>query len=175
MLGEYVGWRRALAIRSGLIGVLIILRPGVRVFSPAAVVPLIRALMFALYALLTRLASRKDSAETSFFYTGVAGAAGISLVAPFWWAAIQPTDWGWMAALCAMGATGHFLLIKAYEFAEMAVVQPFAYFQPVFVGILGVPLFDEQPDAWTLAGAAVILAAGLYTMIREARLGRRRF
>ncbi len=78
-----------------------------------------------------------------------------------------------MAALCAMGATGHFLLIKAYEFAEMAVVQPFAYFQLVFVGVLGVALFGERPDAWTIAGGAVILVAGLYAMVREARLGRR--
>ena len=172
VLGEYVGWRRGLAILAGLTGVLIILRPGLRVFSPAAIVPLIGALMFALYALLTRLASREDGAETSFFYAGVAGAVGISLVAPFWWTPIQPADWGWMALLCAMGALGHFLLITAYGLADMAVVQPFAYFQLVFIGVLGVTLFGERPDAWTLAGAAVILAAGLYTMVREARLAR---
>ncbi len=92
VLGERVGWRRGLAILAGLLGVLIVLRPGLRVFSPAALVPLVGALMFALYALLTRLASRKDGAETSFFYTGVAGAAGISLVGPFGWTPVQPAD-----------------------------------------------------------------------------------
>jgi drug/metabolite transporter (DMT)-like permease len=170
VLGEYVGWRRGLAILVGLIGVLIILRPGVRVFSPAAVVPLIAALMFALYALLTRLAARRDSAETSFFYTGVAGAVAITLVAPFFWTPIIGwQDWLWMGALCVMGSTGHFLLIKSYEVAEAGTVQPFAYFQLVFVSILAVTLFHERPDAWTVAGAALILIAGIYTLIRESR------
>jgi drug/metabolite transporter (DMT)-like permease len=173
VLGEYVGWRRGLAILAGLVGVLVILRPGVRVFSVEALVPFVGALMFALYALLTRKAARRDGAETSFFYTGVAGAAAITLVGPFFWTPMQgAVDWAWMAALCAMGAAGHFLLIKAYQVAEASVVQPFAYFQLVFVGVLGVTLFGERPDAWTWAGGAIILAAGLYTMVREARLAR---
>ena len=171
VLGEYVGWRRGVAILVGLIGVIIILRPGIRVFSPAAIVPLIGALMFALYALLTRKVARLDSAETSFFYTGVAGAAAITLVGMWFWTPIQGwRDWLWMAGLCATGVVGHFLLIKCYEVAEAAVVQPFAYFQLVFVGIIGFLLFDERPDGWTLAGAAVILGAGLYTLVRQARL-----
>ena len=113
---------------------LVILRPGVRVFSPEALVPLVAAFMFALYALLTRLVARKDSAETSFFWTGVAGAVAITLVAPFWWTPIRGTaDMLWMATLCVSGAIGHFLLIKVYEVAEAGVVQPFSYFQLVFV------------------------------------------
>ncbi|MBA3323871.1 MAG: DMT family transporter [Rhodobacteraceae bacterium] len=171
MLGEYVGWRRGAAIGVGLVGVLVILRPGVRVFAPEALIPLVAAFMFALYGLLTRLAARRDSAETSFFWTGVAGAVAISLVAPFWWTPIETAaDRLWMAALCATGALGHFLLIKVYEVAEAGVVQPFSYFQLVFVSLIAVTLFDERPDGWTLAGAALILAAGLYTLSREARL-----
>ena len=85
VLGEYVGWRRGLAIIVGLIGVLVILRPGFTVFSPAALVPLAGALMFAVYALLTRLVARQDSAGTTFFYTGIAGAVAITLVVPFFW------------------------------------------------------------------------------------------
>jgi drug/metabolite transporter (DMT)-like permease len=175
VLGEYVGWRRGLAIIVGLIGVLIILRPGLRVFSPAALVPLAAAFLFALYGLLTRLAARRDSAETSFFYTGVAGAVSITLVAPFWWTPITvPSDQLWMGVLCLTGALGHFLLIKTYAVAEAGTVQPFSYFQLVFVGIIGFGLFGERPDGWTLAGAGVILAAGLYALIREARLGLKR-
>ena len=173
MLGEYVGWRRGLAILVGLIGVLIILRPGFKVFSLQALVPLAAALMFALYGLLTRYAARLDSAETSFFYTGVAGAVAITLVAPFWWDPMQGwADWGWMGALCVMGALGHFLLIKTYEVAEAGTVQPFAYFQLVFVTIIGVSLFGERPDIWTVTGAALILAAGLFTVLRQSRMAR---
>jgi drug/metabolite transporter (DMT)-like permease len=174
LLGEYVGWRRGLAILVGLVGVLVILRPGFQVFSPLALVPLVAALMFALYGLLTRLVARQDSAETSFFYTGVAGAVTMTLTVPFVWTPMQgAADWAWMAALCAMGALGHFLLIKAYEVAEAGTIQPFAYFQLVFVTVLALVLFDERLDGWTIAGARLILAAGLYTLIRQARLGRK--
>ncbi len=116
-----------------------------------------------------------DSADTTFFYTGTAGAVAITLVAPFFWTPMQgAADWLWMGALCATAVLGHFLLIKAYEVAEAGTVQPFAYFQLVFIGILGLTLFDERPDAWTVAGGGLILGAGLYTLIREARLGRAR-
>ena len=83
-------------------------------------------------------------------------------------------DWTWMLVLCAFGVLGHFLLIKVYEVAEAGTVQPFAYFQLVFIAILGTTLFDERPDAWTVAGAGLILVAGLYTVIREAQLARAR-
>jgi drug/metabolite transporter (DMT)-like permease len=170
VLGEYVGWRRRLAILVGLIGVLIILRPGFRVFSPEALVPLLAAFGFALYALLTRKASRLDTSETSFFYTGVAGAVAITLVGPFFWTPIVgAADWSWMAVLCVMGASGHFLLIKAYEVAEAGTVQPFAYFQLVFIAVFGILLFDERPDLWTIVGAGLILAAGIYAMLRQAK------
>lgn len=170
VLGEYVGWRRGIAIAVGLVGVLVILRPGVKVFSVEALVPLAAAFMFALYGLLTRLAARRDSAETSFFWTGISGAVAITLVAPFWWTPIPfGPDMAWMALLCVMGSLGHFLLIKVYEIAEAGVVQPFSYFQLVFVGIIAMTLFGERPDPWTLAGAGLILAAGVYTLLREAR------
>lgn len=175
VLGEKVGWRRKVAIGVGLLGVLVILRPGFQVFSPVALVPLLGAFMFALYGLLTRLVARVDSAETSFFWTGIAGAAAISAVAPFWWAPMQGwADWSWMALLCLTSVVGHFLLIKVYDVAEAGTVQPFAYFQLVFVAILGTTLFNERPDVFTIAGAALILAAGLYTVIREAQLARAR-
>jgi drug/metabolite transporter (DMT)-like permease len=170
VLGETVGWRRWSAIGVGLVGVLVILRPGFRVFSPEALVPLAAALMFALYGLLTRRAARTDRAETSFFYTGVAGAVAITAVGPFFWTPMEGwADWGWMGALCVTGALGHYLLIKTYEVAEAAVVQPFAYFQLLFVTVLGLSLFGERLDGWTAAGGGLILAAGVYTILRTGR------
>jgi drug/metabolite transporter (DMT)-like permease len=173
VLGEYVGWRRRLAIAVGLAGVLVILRPGFAVFSPVALVPLAGALLFALYALLTRLVARTDTAETSLFYTGVAGAVTMTLVGPFFWTPIHGAwDWFWMLTLCGFGVLGHFLMIKAYEVAEAGTIQPFAYFQLVWVSIMGFALFGERPDGWTIAGAGLILVAGLYTIVRQARLSR---
>jgi drug/metabolite transporter (DMT)-like permease len=174
VLGEYVGWRRGLAIGVGLLGVLVILRPGFEVMSPAALIPFAGALMFAVYALMTRLVAATDSAETSLFYTGVAGAVAITLVGPFFWTPIHGAfDWFWMLTLCGFGVLGHFLMIKAYEVAEAGTIQPFAYFQLVFVSVMGFALFGERPDRWTVAGGALILAAGLYTLVRQARLGLR--
>ena len=175
VLGEYVGWRRGVAILVGLLGVLVILRPGFQVFSPVALVPLAGALMFAVYDLLTRKVALVDRPETSLFYIGVVGAVAISVVVPFFWTPIRGwADWGWMAVLCVSAILGHFLLIKTYAVAEAGTVQPFAYFQLVFVAIIALTLFDERPDAWTVAGAALILGAGLYTVAREARLARSR-
>ncbi|MEM8569702.1 MAG: DMT family transporter [Pseudomonadota bacterium] len=172
VLGEYVGWRRTLAILIGLAGVLIILRPGMRAFSAEAILPLITALIFAVYGLLTRIVGRDDSAATSFFYTGVAGAVAITLIGPFFWTPISGVkDWAWMCTLCCTGVAGHFLLIKVYEVAEAGSVQPFAYFQLLFVTIIGVSVFDERPDIWTILGGAMILSAGVYTLIRMARKG----
>ncbi len=171
VLGEYVGWRRGLAIVAGLVGVLVILQPGVKVFSIEALVPLLAALLFALYGLLTRRVARVDSASTSFFYTGVVGAVAITLVGPFFWTPMVGwADWGWMGFLCVMGALGHYLLIKAYEAAEAGTIQPFAYFQLVFVTLIALLLFGERPDKATVIGAAIILTAGLYTLIRQARM-----
>ncbi|HET9068381.1 MAG TPA: EamA family transporter, partial [Amaricoccus sp.] len=92
----------------------------------------------------------------------------------FWTPIHGAFDWFWMLTLCAFGVLGHFLMIKAYEVAEAGTIQPFAYFQLVFVSIMGFALFDERPDRWTIAGGALILAAGLYTLVRQTRLSRSR-
>lgn len=167
LLGERVGWRRRLAIAIGFVGVLIILRPGLKVFAPEALIAVLSAAMFAVYALLTRYVARADSAETSFFYTGVAGAVAITLIAPFWWTPMQTAqDWLWMGALCLTGAGGHFLMIKAYELAEAGTIQPFAYFQLVFASILGVVVFRETLETPVIVGASLIVLAGLFTLWR---------
>ncbi len=169
ILGEKVGWRRVLAIAVGFIGVLIILQPGVRVFEPAALVALTSAFLFALYGLLTRFAARKDSAATSFFWTGTAGAVVMTLVGIWFWEPMTPPDWGWMALLCVTGALGHYLLIKTYDLAEASAVQPFAYLQLVFASALGILVFGETLSTNIVIGASLVVAAGLFTLWRANR------
>ncbi|CUH69807.1 carboxylate/amino acid/amine transporter [Thalassovita autumnalis] len=167
VLGESVGWRRWVAIGFGFVGVLIILQPGFGVFQVEALVPFLSALMFALYGLLTRYVARKDSASTSFFWTGTVGSVAMTAVGIWFWQPMSGGDWIWMATLCVSGAFGHFLLIKCYEVAEASAVQPFAYLQLVFASALGVTLFDET-IRWNVAlGASIIVAAGLFTLWRE--------
>lgn len=167
ILGEKVGWRRWGAIGIGFIGVIIILRPGVGVFSPNAIVPLIAAFLFAIYGLLTRFAARKDSTATSFFWTGVAGSVAMTFVGVWFWEPMTLADWGWMALLCVTGALGHYLLIRCYEVAEASAVQPFAYLQLVFASIFAIFIFGETLETHTVIGAIIVIGAGLFTLWRE--------
>lgn len=166
VLGESVGWRRWAAIGVGFIGVLVILQPGLSVFQPAAIIPLISASMFALYGLLTRYVARRDSAATSFFWTGVSGMAAMTLVGPWFWEPMTAPDWGWMGLLCLTGAAGHFLLIKTYEMAEASAVQPFAYLQLVFAGAIGILVFNETLAPNVLLGTVIVVAAGVFALLR---------
>jgi len=167
ILGETIGWRRWLAVVVGFVGMLIVLRPGTEVFSATALLPLLSALMFALYSLLTRYVARKDRAETSFFWTGVSGVVAISLIGPFYWTPMVGNDWWLMAALSVTGVLGHFLLIKALEVAEASTIQPFAYFQLVFASAIGLLVFGESLDSMVLVGGSMIVAAGLFTIWRS--------
>lgn len=169
ILGEKVGPYRWLAIGIGLIGVLVILKPGFGVFSPYALVGLLAAAMFALYSLLTRYAARRDTAATSFFWTGISGAVGMTLGGIWFWEPMAPTDYIWMLILCITGAGGHYLLIKTYEVAEASAVQPFAYLQLVFVSIIGMTVFGETLAANVMIGAGLVICAGIFTAWRERR------
>ena len=170
ILGENVGWRRWSAIGVGFIGVLIILKPGVAVFSPAAAIPLLAAFMFALYGLLTRYAARQDSTATSFFWTGVVGAIALTPLGLWMWEPMVGNDWWWMGALCITGASGHWLLIKTYEVAEASAVQPFAYLQLVFASAIGIAVFSETVAPNVALGAALVVAAGIFTLWRTRRV-----
>tara|TARA_B110000967_G_scaffold208461_1_gene260767 strand:- start:1043 stop:1918 length:876 start_codon:yes stop_codon:yes gene_type:complete len=172
ILGETVGWRRWTAIAIGFVGVLVILQPGVGVFSPYAVIPLTSAILFAIYGLLTRYAAQRDKAATSFFWTGVVGAIGMTCVGVWFWEPMIGPDWIWMGALCITGVTGHFLLIKTYEVAEASAVQPFAYLQLVFATSIGISVFGEKLEFNVAIGACIVVVAGLFTLLRARPVNR---
>lgn len=167
ILGEKVGWRRWAAIGVGFIGVLIILQPGVAVFSPSAIVALASAFMFALYGLLTRYVARRDTAMTSFFWTGTVGALAVTPLGLWNWEPMIGSDWIWMSCLCVTGVMGHWVLIKTYEIAEASAVQPFAYLQLVFASSIGLLVFHEELSINVVVGAALVVAAGLFTLWRS--------
>ena len=167
VLGEKVGWRRWSAIAVGFIGLFIILRPGTGIFSTLAVLPLLSAILFAIYGILNRYVARKDRAETSFFWTGVVGAIVSTGMGIWYWEPMTGPDWIWMGVLCISGALGHWLLIKSYEVAEASVLQPFAYLQLVFVTFIGLTVFGEELKLNVALGTLVVIGAGLFTLWRE--------
>ena len=167
VLKEYVGWKRWSAIFIGFFGVMIILKPSNNVFSLEAIIPLIAALMFALYSLLTRYAARQDGAMTSFFWTGIIGAIVMSVIGSGYWAPLKPIDWAWLGLLCIFGCLAHYLLIKCYEVSEAGLLQPFAYLQLLFATIIGLWIFSEKLETHLMIGAFVVVLAGLFAFWRE--------
>lgn len=167
VLGEKVGWRRWAAIGVGFLGVLIILEPGVAVFSPLALIPLLASFLFALYSLMTRYVARGDSAAVSFFWTGMTGALVMTPAGLWHWQWMSAGDWVWMGLLCCTAAAGHWLLIRAYAVAEASAVQPFAYLQLVFVSIIGLTVFDERLETNVVIGTTIVVCAGLFTLWRQ--------
>lgn len=162
-LGERLRLVQWMAIAAGFCGVLVLLSPKLDTgsFTGFALLPLVGAAGFATYSILTKWVSAGDPPETSFFYTGIGGAIGMTLTGPFFWQPMAAEHWGWMALLCVCGATGHFLLIKAYQNAQAASLQPLAYLQLAATSAIGVVIFGEAMTWTFLAGAAIIVAAGL--------------
>jgi drug/metabolite transporter (DMT)-like permease len=168
LLGEWVGWRRWTAIGVGFLGVLVIARPGAGTFQPAAFLSLGGALCYAVYAVTTRILARTDSNETTLFYSNMVGAVAMVPVVPFVWT--TPTDPLIIMLLISLGAIasfGHYLLIAAHRLAPAAVLSPFIYTEIVLVTILGFLVFGDVPSRWTIAGAAIVIASGLYILHRE--------
>lgn len=167
ILKEFVGWKRWSAIFIGFIGVMIILKPSNNVFSLEAIIPLVAALMFALYSLLTRYAARQDTSMTSFFWTGIIGAVVMSIVGSGYWIALKPVDWAWLGLLCILACLAHYLLIKCYELSEASSLQPFAYLQLLFATIIGLWIFSEKLEVHVVMGALLVVLSGLFAIWRE--------
>lgn len=170
-LGERIGLRRVLGIGAALAGAMIVIRPGMGVFQPAALLPMIGAFTYAANALLTRMV-RSDSIATSVLWSAVTGAILTSAVVPFFWQPIGSGDLWVFVALGVFGTISQALLIRAFTIAEAGVLAPFGYTGLVWAGLWGWLFFGQLPDNWTITGAAIIVGAGLYVWWREARAAR---
>ena len=169
-LGERFGWRRWMAIFTGFIGVIIILRPNTNVITEESIFAIVGAIMFAVYLILTRYVSRSDTAITSFFWTGIGGTVTMSLISLFIWDNILKEDYLWLLLMCILSAGSHFMMVKTLQVAEASVVQPFSYLQLVFGSIIGVTIFSESIDLMIIVGALVVIGSGLFTTWREYKI-----
>ena len=165
LLGERISLARWGAVGIGLVGVLIILRPGFGVFSPAALMPLGSAAMFALYSVLTRAAARDEPSFPTFFWPGVIGAVMMTPIGIWTWMPVQGWDWVPLATYAGVSVLSNWLLTKTYQVAEASSVQPFAYLQIVFVAGIGMFFFGEHLDPLVAMGAVVVIGAGLYALM----------
>ncbi len=169
LLGERVGIRRWSAVVAGLVGALIIIRPGLGVVHWASLLVLVAALLFALFQIATRSLSFTDRPETTLVYVSGGAAIAASAVAPFTWAAPAPAPelWGWLVLAGVLSGGAHFAMIKALKLASPSVLAPFVYTELIAATIIGYLFFSDFPDAWTWLGAAVIVLSGLYVLHRQ--------
>ncbi|MCD9113635.1 DMT family transporter [Pseudomonas bijieensis] len=163
-LGEYVGVRRWIAAAVGFLGTVVILRPGTGVFELAALIPLLSALGFAVFSVLTRRISQGDSFATNMLYMGFFGAIAITLLGLAGWVSPSPEQWALIGVLSITGVVAQLLLIQALRYATAATLQPFNYTLLVFATLIGLFVFGELPDAWTVVGACMVIAGGLYAI-----------
>ena len=173
-LNEAVGWRRWSAIGIGFCGVVLVIRPGMDGFQPASLFAVQGVIGLAMRDVATRAAPAKISSL-------VLSAHGFAMLVPagavlLWISggavAPSPTGYGLLAAALIVGITSYYALTLSMRLGDVAVVTPFRYVRLVFALIIGVTLFEEDPDLWTLIGAAIIILSGLYTFFRERYLSR---
>lgn len=169
-LGERAGPARWLAVIAGFIGVMMIIRPGLRVLEWPVLLPLVGAAMWAGYQVMTRLAARHDSPDTSLIWSVLVALVATTFVGPIDWRWPTAMAWVLMVIIAAMGAVAHYALIKALDYAEAGAVQPYSYTLLVWAALLGAVVFGDVPDGWTILGAAIVVASGLYTWRHDRRV-----
>ncbi len=169
LLKEQVGPRRLASVAVGFLGALVILRPGGELFDLAALLPLAAACTYALYQITTRMLSAVDTPLTTLVYTALVGALLSTMVVLFVWRTPDTLGWVVMIATGGLGAVSQFCLIKAFQAAPASTVTPFGYSAILWATLYGWLLFGDLPDSWTLIGAAIIVASGLYVWHREHR------
>jgi drug/metabolite transporter (DMT)-like permease len=168
IIGEWVGRRQLIVIAIGFLGVLVVTRPGFGTFEIAFLLALANAVCGAFYNIATRFVSAYDGARTSIVLSGIFGVLVLAPVMPFVWVWPQsPWIWALHALTGALGAGGHFLLILAHARAPAPVLAPFIYVELAFMALWGWTIFGDVPDLTTLAGAAIVILAGLYLLLRD--------
>lgn len=180
-LGERFGWRRMLAILVGFAGAMLVIRPNFAHVGPAALLPMITALCFAIYAIVTRRRAFADSAIIQHYQAGLAGFyifAALTLVSlgrgwpgfAFVWPDLR--EWGLLAGIGLVATIGNLMIIIAYRMVEPGAAAPLRYLEIITAVFISWTFFDELPDRTTALGAALIIGSGLYILMRERQLNR---
>jgi drug/metabolite transporter (DMT)-like permease len=172
IIGEQVRWRRWAATIIGFLGVIVMIRPGSDAFSYWSFLALGDAFSIALLiTIVKRLPSTETELVMMFYYGLVAIAVSLPLAV---WAWRWPTGFEWLllTGVGLIGAFSQYLWILAFRAGEASAVAPFDYLRLLFAGLIGLVLFSEYPDSWTVGGAAVVVGSTVYIAHREARLKR---
>jgi len=175
-LGESIGWHRRIAVTTGFIGALLIIRPGSETFTLAALLPLGAALFFATYLALTRSVANIDHPLTMQFASSLGALVVLTLALLIGWIVgdnvFVPSNpslyqWTMLAGIGLIASIGHLLVVIAINRTPTSLLAPFSYMEIVSATALGWLIFYDWPDALTWLGIGVIVASGMYVLFRE--------
>lgn len=170
LLGEQVGPRRWSAVLVGFAGALLIIRPGSGLANPAVLLLLVSSASYALYQIATRWVAFYDGAATGIVFAALLGSLAMSLVLPYIFVPPRSLfDLALFVSLGLIGGAGHYLITRAFQSGPAAILAPLGYVELIGTSILGYLIFGNFPDRLTWAGAAIIIASGLYIALREHR------
>jgi S-adenosylmethionine uptake transporter len=167
MLGEKVGLHRWLAIIAGLIGVVVVLRPGAEALTLGHASALAAAILGAATSVIVRKVGASERAIVLMIYPMMANFLVMGLAMPFVYVPVPPQHFAMMFAIAALGLLGGALVIAAYRRAPAIIVAPMQYSQMIWAILYGYFIFDEQIDLMTGLGTLIIVAAGMYIVLRE--------
>ena len=166
-LRERVGPRRWFAVLAGFIGVLIIIRPGLKEINPGVLLSLGAGLCFASYITMTRKISGQASAMMTTFHSNFMIAIALTALLPFIWQDVSTWQVMLLGLVGLIAVAGHYMITRAYDYAEASLLAPFAYAEMIMAVFCGWWFFGDLPDAWTYAGVAILIACALYISWRE--------
>ena len=167
ILKEKVGRRRWIAVITGFIGVLFVIRPGFNEINLATIAAVGAGICYAFYVISTRKLSSIDSPLMTLIFTGLTGAFVISLIVPYFWTWLTLSQWLLLISLAAIGTIAHLLLILSLTLAEASKLAPLAYSEIIMNVIIGYYFFGDFPNQWIWIGLTIIIASGVYISLRE--------
>jgi drug/metabolite transporter (DMT)-like permease len=182
ILGESLGWRRLSAVSVGLVGALVVIRPNWEAFGPAAIYPLITAVCFASYLLITRVMTQKGSRVALQFWIGVFAMLALALATAIGHPLGVPVlTLSWpgqrelmlLACMGVLAAISHQMIANAFARAEAGALAPLQYLEIISAVLIGWFVFHDFPDRWTWVGTVIIISSGIYVFYRERQLARR--
>ncbi|MFZ8896954.1 MAG: DMT family transporter [Alphaproteobacteria bacterium] len=168
LLGENVGWRRWSAVIVGLCGAAIVMQPGTAIFQWLAILPLIGAIFFAFYQIVSRKLLGRDGFETTLFYSFLVGSILVLSAAYITnWKTLSFDEFTYIAVMGCLGFTAHLTMLHSLAVADASLVAPFNYVRVLWAIGLGYIWFGEVPGLWTFFGGGIVIASGLFIIWRE--------
>ena len=173
LLKEKVGLHRWIAVITGFLGVLIVMRPGFNEINLATLSALFAGIIYALFIIYTRKLSFTDSPFVTLIFTSIVGSVLISLIVPFYWINLNFNQILLLILLASIGSLGHFLIILSLQIGEASKLSPLGYFEIITNIFVSYAFFGYLGNIYMYTGLMLIVLSGIYIVVRENKIKRK--